>query len=87
MTRSSTIRVSLAVSVLLLCASASFAQDPDDEQLKLEEPDFTLISLPTALRLPKYKSAFRVTHRFTRPLGQGISAISSAICSASTRAP
>src|SRR5882762_7536036 len=56
---------------MLLWASASFAQDPDDEALKLEEPDFTLVSLPTSLRLPKFKSAFRVTHRFTRPLGQG----------------
>src|ERR1700694_2579008 len=35
------------------------------------EPDFTLIGLPTALRLPKYGSAFRVTHRFLRPLGSG----------------
>jgi Membrane bound beta barrel domain (DUF5777) len=70
-TRSSTIRISLAMSVLLLCASASFAQEADDAQLKPEEPDFTLISLPTALRLPKFKSAFRVTHRFTRPLGEG----------------
>src|SRR5882724_6504012 len=56
---------------MLLWASASFAQAPDDEALKLEEPDFTLIGLPTALRLPKYKSAFRVTHRFTRALGAG----------------
>ena len=71
MTRSSTIRISLALSVMLLWGSASFAQAPDDEALKLEEPDFTLISLPTALRLPKFKSAFRVTHRFTRPLGEG----------------
>ena len=39
--------------------------------LKLAEPDFTLVGLPTSLRLPKFKSAFRVTHRFTRPLGQG----------------
>jgi hypothetical protein len=70
-TRSSTIRLSLALSAVLLSASASFAQAPDDEALKLEEPDFTLISLPTGLRLPKYKSAFRVTHRFTRPLGEG----------------
>ena len=35
------------------------------------QPDFTLINLPTTLRLPRYKMAFRVTHRFTRPLGQG----------------
>jgi uncharacterized beta barrel domain-containing protein DUF5777 len=30
-----------------------------------------LIALPTALRLPKFGSAFLVTHRFTRPLGSG----------------
>ena len=30
-----------------------------------------VITLPTTLRLPKFKSAFRVTHRFGRPLGQG----------------
>jgi hypothetical protein len=70
-TRSSTIRISLGLSLMLLWASASFAQAPDDEALKLEEPDFTLISLPTSLRLPKFKSAFRVTHRFTRPLSEG----------------
>ena len=57
-------------------AGAAAAQTPtaattpaeDDAVLKLAEPDFTLIGLPTSLRLPKYKSAFRVTHRFTRPL-------------------
>src|SRR5947207_3726464 len=56
---------------MLLWASASFAQAPDDGALKLAEPDFTLIGLPTALRLPKFGSAFRVTHRFTRALGSG----------------
>jgi hypothetical protein len=71
-TRPLTIRLSLVLSVLLLSASASYAQDPeDDEALKPAEPDFTLVGLPTALRLPKFKSAFRVTHRFLRPLGQG----------------
>jgi hypothetical protein len=56
---------------LVLCfaaATAAYAQDDDDKVLKLAEPDFTLISLPTSLRLPEYGSAFRVTHRFTRPL-------------------
>ena len=47
------------------------AQDDDPAVLKLAEPDFTLVALPTSLRLPKFKSAFRVTHRFTRPLGDG----------------
>ena len=49
--------------------SASAApQTEDDAVLKLAEPDFTLVSLPTSLRLPRFKSSFRVTHRFTRPL-------------------
>ena len=47
------------------------ANDEDDAVLKLAEPDFTLISLPTSLRLPRFKGTFRVTHRFTRSLGQG----------------
>src|SRR5213083_3652422 len=63
-----TFSLSLAVALLLLSAPPSFAQETDDEALKPAEPDFTLISLPTSLRLPKFKSAFRVTHRFTRPL-------------------
>jgi hypothetical protein len=44
------------------------APDDDDTTIKPAEPDFTLISLPTSLRLPQFKSAFRVTHRFARPL-------------------
>ena len=35
------------------------------------QPDFTLGTLPTTLRLPAGKWAFRVSHRFTRNLGQG----------------
>jgi hypothetical protein len=56
---------------VLLFAPAVSAQPADDGALKLAEPDFTLIALPTALRLPKFGSAFLVTHRFTRPLGSG----------------
>lgn len=44
---------------------------PSDRAVDPSEPDFTLIGLPTTLRMPKFASAFRVTHRFTRPLGQG----------------
>jgi hypothetical protein len=44
--------------------------DPDIPVDPLQ-PDFTLLSLPTTLRVPQGKSAFRVTHRFTRALGQG----------------
>jgi cytochrome c oxidase subunit II len=35
------------------------------------EPDFTVATLPTTARLTRHRMAFRVTHRFTRPLGQG----------------
>jgi hypothetical protein len=69
--RSLTIQVLAALALVLISASVVSAQDEDDAVLKLAEPDFTLIALPTSLRLPKFKSAFRVTHRFTRPLGQG----------------
>jgi hypothetical protein len=44
---------------------------PSDRAVDASEPDFTLIGLPTTLRMPKFGSAFRVTHRFTRSLGQG----------------
>jgi hypothetical protein len=45
--------------------------DEDDAVLKLAEPDFTLMGMQTSLRLPVNRSAFRVTHRFGRSLGEG----------------
>ena len=60
-------RILPTLMLSLLAATAGYAQD-DDKVLKLAEPDFTLISLPTSLRLPVNGSAFRITHRFTRPL-------------------
>ena len=44
--------------------------DPDS-RLDPLQPDFTLAALPTTLRMPQYKMGFRVTHRFTRSLGDG----------------
>lgn len=61
----------LATALILALAFTAPASAQDDAELRLAEPDFTLVSLPTALRVPAGKSAFRVTHRFTRPLGQG----------------
>lgn len=55
-----------ALGLTLALAPPVSAQD--DGALNLAEPDFTLVSLPTSLRLPMGGSAFRVTHRFTRPL-------------------
>jgi len=46
-------------------------EDNPDLDIDPLQPDFTLITLPTTLRMPRMKSAFRVTHRFNRPLGQG----------------
>ena len=59
-------------------AGSAFAQQPaappasdPDRGVNLAQPDFSLTALPTTLRLPRHRSAFRVTHRFGRPLGQG----------------
>ena len=60
------------LAILALAPSPAQAQDDDpDRELNLAQPDFTIITLPTTLRLPRFESAFRVTHRFTRPLGTG----------------
>ncbi len=47
------------------------AQAPGDRAVDPSEPDFTIVGLPTTLRMPKFASAFRVTHRFNRSLGSG----------------
>lgn len=62
-----------ALALLLAVATPLSAQTQDDPDLDINfaQPDFTIVALPTTLRLPKFKSAFRVTHRFTRPLGDG----------------
>jgi hypothetical protein len=54
------------VAAAILSPHAAAADD--DMNLKPAEPDFTLISLPTSLRVPQFGSAFRVTHRFSQPL-------------------
>jgi hypothetical protein len=66
---------------MLLGATPAWAQAPSDQGLPERadpdarvdplQPDFALAALPTTLRMPRGKWAFRVTHRFTRPLGQG----------------
>lgn len=73
-----------AIIALLAAGSASpaLAQDPPaqpasapdddpDRDVNLAQPEFTIAALPTTLRVPRHKSAFRVTHRFGRPLGRG----------------
>jgi Membrane bound beta barrel domain (DUF5777) len=51
--------------------AATAQQDDPDVDINLAQPDFTLAAMPTTLRVPRHKSSFRVTHRFSRPLGQG----------------
>jgi len=68
-----------AALVLLTAAAPAQAQSaaPDqptpvnDRAVNPSQPDFTLIGLPTTLKMPRFASAFRVTHRFTRSLGAG----------------
>src|SRR3954451_11559526 len=68
----------------MFLASPAAAQDPSaaappaqpatsDPNVRVDplQPDFNLAALPTTLRLPEHKLAFRVTHRFARPLGRG----------------
>src|SRR3954463_13909827 len=46
-------------------------QTDPDVRVDALQPDFNLAALPTTLRMPVHKLAFRVTHRFNRPLGEG----------------
>jgi len=64
--------VAALLALMTLTPSRAEAQDDDpDLEINLSQPDFTIVTLPTTLRLPRFKSAFRVTHRFLRPLGSG----------------
>jgi hypothetical protein len=70
-------RVVWGALALLLTSAPVLAQAPPpatsdpDRRLDPLQPDFNLAALPTTLRVPARRSAFRVTHRFTRPLGRG----------------
>jgi hypothetical protein len=54
-------------------ATAQDAQATADPDARLNpgQPEFTVVNLPTTLRLPRNRFAFRVSHRFTRDLTQG----------------
>ena len=66
-------RAGLLALACLAAAPVAAPQDaePDDLELDRAEPDFGVVTLPTNLRLPRHKLAFRLTHRFARPLGRG----------------
>jgi hypothetical protein len=49
-------------------AQATAAADDPDLEVNLAQPDFALSTLPTTLRLPKFKTVFRMTHRFYEPV-------------------
>jgi hypothetical protein len=53
-------------------AEAATVQDDDpDRDPNASQPDFYVATLNTNLRLPRKAWNFRLTHRFTTPLGQG----------------
>jgi hypothetical protein len=65
--------LAMAAAFLALCAAPAFAQNPpvDDHEIDPVQPDFVVVNLPTNLRIPKHALGFYLTHRFSRPLGEG----------------
>ena len=51
--------------------AAAVQEDDPDRDPNDSQPDFYVATLNTNLRLPQGKWNFRLTHRFTTPLGQG----------------
>lgn len=74
-------RVAVLLVTCLVAPSGVFGQEgasgqrpprrSPDARIDPLQPDFNLAALPTTLRMPAGKWAFRVTHRFTRNLGRG----------------
>jgi len=60
--------LTLALSLGPLPAFGQTTNDPDDLQIVQAEPDYAITALPTTLRMPTGKFAFRMTHRFSRPI-------------------
>ena len=61
----------LAASAQTPAPAATAPESDPDARVDALQPDFNLVALPTTLRMPLHKWSFRVTHRFTRPVGQG----------------
>lgn len=64
---------SLLVPTLALAQAAATGTvaepaDQDAYGINVAVPDFTLAALPTTLRIPSGKFAFRIAHRFSRPI-------------------
>ena len=69
-----------AVSTALLVAASAAAAEaqtavagskPQAVVIEQNEPDFSIVNLPTTRTLPKWKSSFHLTHRFLGNLKQG----------------
>ena len=45
-------------------AAAQAPEDDPDRDPRASQPDFVIVNLPTTLRVPRFKSAFRIAHRF-----------------------
>jgi hypothetical protein len=60
----------LSLIGLLVTAPHARAQQPPDDDAALDrvEPDFTLVNLPTTLRLPARAGNFHLSHRFNENL-------------------
>ena len=73
------LKTAALAALVTLCAGPVAAQDTtqdapapaNDRAVNPSQPDFTLVGLPTTLKMPRFASSFRVTHRFTRSLGAG----------------
>jgi hypothetical protein len=52
-------------------STAPQTAEDDDAVLNPAEPDFVVVNLPTGMRLPVFKSNFRLTHRFAGNLKRG----------------
>ncbi len=70
------IRLSTVIILLVLCAGPAWAQGQppsgsdgrDNAATMVAQPDFALAALPTTGRVPAGQWAFRMTHRFARPI-------------------
>lgn len=51
--------------------SEALQEEQDDADLRLAEPDFRLVNLPTTLPLPVHGFSFELTHRFVGNLARG----------------
>jgi len=49
-------------------AAPAGQEDDPDLEVNLAQPDFGLSALPTTARVPRFKTVFRMTHRFNEPI-------------------